>query len=120
MDYFYRAKAIKVIDGDTIDFSIDLGFKVFVKERIRLAGINTPETFGVLKESEEYKIGMKAKERVISLLFDENQNPIEIILETNKDKTEKYGRYIAWVHLNDGTILNELLVSEELAERVKY
>ena len=42
--YEYKAKLIRVVDGDTIDAEIDLGFKIFIKERIRFAGIDTPES----------------------------------------------------------------------------
>ena len=59
--YLYKATVTRVVDGDTVDLEIDLGMSVFAKQRIRLAGINTPETYGVKKDSEEYAAGIKAK-----------------------------------------------------------
>ena len=55
--YRYRAKLVRVVDGDTIDLDIDLGFYIRITERVRLEGVNTPEIFRVKKESEEYKRG---------------------------------------------------------------
>ena len=52
--YQYKAKVERIVDGDTIDVVIDLGFKITTNQRIRLAGINTPETYNVKKDSEEY------------------------------------------------------------------
>ncbi len=66
MTYEYKAKLIKVVDGDTLDVQIDLGFNIFQNIRVRLLGVNTPETYGVKKESIEYKKGMKAKQFVIN------------------------------------------------------
>ena len=60
--YEYKAKLVRVIDGDTIDCIIDLGFDVRLKERIRLKGIDTPETR--TRDLEEKKRGFAAKERV--------------------------------------------------------
>ena len=51
--YQYKAEVVRVVDGDTVDVLIDLGLNVFTKERIRLFGINTPETYGVKKGSAE-------------------------------------------------------------------
>ena len=60
--YEYKAKLLRVIDGDTIDCVIDLGFNVRLKERIRFKGIDTPETR--TRDLEEKKLGIAAKERV--------------------------------------------------------
>ena len=62
--YHYKAKAERVIDGDTLDVNIDLGFKITTVQRIRLARINTPETYNVKKDTEEYQKGMSAKQFV--------------------------------------------------------
>ena len=56
--YQYRAKLKRVVDGDTIDAIIDLGFKMTTEQRIRLKGINTPEIWRQKKDSQEYKRGM--------------------------------------------------------------
>ena len=67
--YYYKCKLIKVIDGDTIDVDIDLGFGVTLSnQRLRLYGINTPETR--TRDLEEKKRGLIAKERVQELCED--------------------------------------------------
>lgn len=111
--YTYKAKCISVIDGDTILADISLGFDVWVKQRIRLLGIDTPETYGVKKDSEEYAAGMLAKNRVIDLLLNK-----EMLIVTEKDKTEKYGRYLATVYV-DNLNVNETLIKEGLAKVYK-
>lgn len=106
--YTYKAKLIKVIDGDTIDAEIDLGFGVFLKQRIRLYGINTPETR--TKDLDEKELGLKAKDRLIELL------PNEFIVETILNKRGKYGRVLGNVMFEtlNGEIINvnKLLVEE--------
>ena len=104
----YKAKVLNVVDGDTIDVELDLGFDTYRNERIRLAHINTPEIR--TKDVEEKKIGMLAKTRVLGLILGKT-----VILQTIKDKTEKYGRYLGIVILEDGKVLNDLLVTEGLA-----
>ncbi len=64
--YNYNAKCIRVVDGDTIDAEIDLGFDVKVKKRIRLAGINAPESR--TRNKVEKKLGLAAKERLVEIL----------------------------------------------------
>lgn len=111
--YLYKATVVRVVDGDTVDLEIDLGMNVFVKERIRLARINTPETYGVKKDSEEYKAGMKAKKRLEELVLGK-----EIALETVKDKKGKYGRYLGELYTNDKDwiCINSLMIKEGLAK----
>lgn len=113
--YEYKATLIRVIDGDTVDLDVDVGFGIHFQERFRLAGINTPEIHGVKKESEEYKKGMVAKEVakefVLSFIGDK-----ELVIRTEKDEKGKYGRYIATILVGDNN-LNEILITEKLAER---
>lgn len=115
--YKYKAKLDRIVDGDTMDVIIDLGFKITTFQRIRLARINTPETYNVKKDSEEYKKGMEAKHYVEQRLAD---NANEMLLETEK-VTEKYGRYIGTIYLADKTIsLNDELVEMGFAKYVNY
>ena len=115
--YTYHATVDRVVDGDTMDLIIDLGFKITTNQRIRLRGINTPETYNVKKDSEEYKKGMVAKEYVLKRM-DENQN--QVIIETEKD-VGKYGRYIGIIRMEDSDqSLNDELVSKGLAVYAKY
>jgi micrococcal nuclease len=127
--YQYKAIVQKVVDGDTLEIAIDLGLSVWLHdEKIRLYGINTPEVFGVKKGSPEWELGNKASEFAKSVLKEKD----EIIIETIKDKKEKYGRYLALVYIvidpialsglteirTRGTYycLNDILVRKGLAE----
>lgn len=106
--YTYKAKLIKIIDGDTIDAEIDLGFGVFIKQRIRLYGINTPETRTT--DLEEKERGFAAKQRLTELLSQ------EFIVETLLNKRGKFGRVLGILHIEDEdgtrTNINETLVNE--------
>jgi len=108
-EYRYKAKIVRIVDGDTLDAIVDLGFSVFIKERLRIANIDAPETYGVKKESLEYKEGMVAKERLIELTEGK-----DVIVKTQKKG--KYGRYIAEIFLYDGRSVGEILLSEGLAK----
>tara|TARA_B100000287_G_C20578916_1_gene759557 strand:+ start:633 stop:1016 length:384 start_codon:yes stop_codon:yes gene_type:complete len=87
--YQYKAKLIRVVDGDTVDAMIDCGFSTFKKERIRLYGINTPETR--TRDKKEKEKGFAAKARLEELLGEGNN---EFIVETSIDKKGKYGRLL--------------------------
>lgn len=115
--YNYKATVERIVDGDTIDVVIDLGFKITTHQRIRLKDINTPETYNVKKDSEEYKKGLAAKEFVVKRI---EANGNEVTLDTDKD-TGKFGRYIATIILADSeTSLNDELVEKGFAKYVKY
>lgn len=116
--YFYKARCLNVVDGDTVDLEIDLGMKLFIRERVRLYGINSSEIFGVKVGSPEYEAGMKCKNRVNELLSNK-----AVWINTLKDKQEKYGRYLAIIFFidNDQYVnLNDLLVTEGLAVKASY
>ena len=66
----YKAKLIRVVDGDTLDAEIDLGFNVFIKERVRLYGIDTWESR--TRDLEEKKKGLAAKARLKELIYEKN------------------------------------------------
>jgi len=115
--YHYKAKVERVVDGDTFDIVIDLGFKITTNQRIRMAKINTPETFNVKKDSEEYQKGLASKQYMEHRLA---VNNYEIELETEKT-TEKYGRYLGIVRLADSEVtLNDELVIKGFAVYKKY
>ena len=87
--YEYRCIVVKIIDGDTVDVDIDLGFGVWMhKERIRLYGIDTPESR--TRDLEEKKYGLAAKKFLTGMLDDKGG----IILKTHKDATGKFGRIL--------------------------
>jgi micrococcal nuclease len=107
----YSAKVVKVVDGDTIDFEVDLGFGIKKVDRFRLSGINTPEMRGPEKEA-----GRAAKMFVIGML-----EGARITIFTKKDKQGKYGRYLAdvWI-VSLAESLNDLLVETGHAVEVNY
>ena len=82
--YQYKAKLIRVVDGDTVDAMIDCGFSTFKKERIRLYGIDTPECR--TRDKEEKARGLAAKARLEELIAEGNN---EFIIETSIDKKGK-------------------------------
>jgi micrococcal nuclease len=115
--YQYKATLERVVDGDTLDITIDLGFKITTHQRIRLAGIDTPEIFSVKKDTPEHRLGMEAKQFVENRLAANNN---KIIIETEK-YTGKYGRYIGTIILADSEItLNDELVEKGFAQKVTY
>lgn len=99
---------VKIVDGDTIDVDVDLGFHINVLTRFRLARINAPEIRG--KEREE---GLKSKEFLIELLWEK-----DVIIKSEKYKG-KWGRWIAEVEI-DGQNVSDLLVQRGLAKYVDY
>ena len=99
--YNYKVELIKVVDGDTVDLKVDLGFKLFMHERFRLTGINAPEMRGAEKEA-----GKAAKEFLIDLL--KNRNNKDIVIQT--EKQGKYGRWLAIIKVGDSTV-NHVMVA---------
>jgi micrococcal nuclease len=109
--YEYKVKVTDVIDGDTIDVVIDLGFDIFTNRRVRLAGIDTPESRTT--DLNEKKFGMEAKEYLKHLLG----NASNVVIKTlATDVNEKYGRVLGQVYIESSTMsVNDLLVSHGYA-----
>lgn len=110
--YQYKAKLVRVVDGDTVDAMIDCGFNTFKKERIRLYGIDTPECR--TRNKSEKKRGLAAKARLKELIK-EGKN--EFIVETTIDKKGKYGRLLGSLYKDQETAeslysYNDMLVEE--------
>lgn len=106
--YEYKATLNRIIDGDTIDVNVDLGFGIQIKQRVRLHGINTPEVRTL--NLEEKKKGLAAKDRLKELL------PKEFIIQTILNKRGKYGRVLGILWVNKENI-NEQMVTEGHAEK---
>jgi len=101
--YYYNCHLVKVIDGDTIDVDIDLGFEVVLsKQRVRLAGIDTPESR--TRNLAEKALGLKAKDRLIELCGEKLQ-----LLSLGSGK---YGRILGIPHTEEGQDICELLKKE--------
>ena len=104
---YYVKKVTKVVDGDTIDVEIDLGFDISFSSRVRLAGIDTPESRTTDKAEKE--LGLEVKKKLGELI----SNAKTVVIRTEKmDSSEKYGRILGWLYL-DGEALsvNEALVA---------
>lgn len=97
--YEYRVKTLTtVVDGDTIDVVIDLGFDVSFTSRVRLAGIDTPESR--TKDLKEKALGLESKEYLKKRL----ESAKNIIIKTEKvNSSEKYGRILAWIYVDGET-----------------
>ena len=114
-DFVYRARVVKVYDGDTVTVDIDVGFGVWLHgQRLRLFGIDTPELRG-----EEREAGLAARDWLL------RQIPLgsSVVIKTHRDAKGKYGRWLAELyHLRDDVMvnLNEALVSRGYARRAYY
>lgn len=110
--YEYHVKTItNVVDGDTIDVDIDLGFDISFSSRVRMAGIDTPESRTTNKA--EKVLGLEAKEYLKKKLKDAKS----IIIKTEKmDSSEKYGRILGWLYINDDKIsVNDHMINDGYA-----
>ena len=108
-------KINRVVDGDTIDVTIDLGFDLYKKERVRVAGVDTPEKR--TRDKEEKVLGIDAtnwlKERLEAAIKGDDELTIRTELVGG---VGKYGRLLGWLYIGDSeTSLNELMISEGYA-----
>jgi micrococcal nuclease len=107
----YKVKVIEVIDGDTIDVSIDLGFDIFTNKRIRLSGLDCPESRTT--DLHEKKLGTEAKEYLKHLIGNAGNITMKVV---PTDTFEKYGRVLGKVYIESSAIsVNELLISRGYA-----
>ena len=93
--YEYTARCVRVVDGDTYDFDVDLGFRIAHRIRVRLADRDTPELRS--KNPEEREHAKQAKAFVEKVLIGDEIEPPLVCIRTKKDRTGKYGRYLAEV-----------------------
>lgn len=101
--YIYNATILRVVDGDTVDAAVDLGFDIHMNMKLRLMGINAPE----LSTLE----GKNARDWLTTILAGENN---QITIRTEKDRTEKYGRYLATLLIGDVSI-NQMMIDDGYA-----
>lgn len=110
--YEYYVREVKnIVDGDTIDVVIDLGFNVLFEQRVRLAGIDTPESR--TSDKMEKALGLEAKE----YLKKQIKAAKNVVIRTEKmDSSEKYGRILGWVYLDgDSESLNNKMIIDGYA-----
>jgi micrococcal nuclease len=108
---YYVRKVENVVDGDTIDVLIDLGFDILFASRVRLAGIDTPESR--TSDKAEKVLGLEAKEYLKKQLKDAKS----VIIRTEKmDSSEKYGRILGWVYINgESESINNKMINDGYA-----
>ena len=109
--YNFRVTEInRVVDGDTIDVTIDLGFDLYKKERVRIAGIDTPEKR--TRDLEEKALGIDATNWMKEQLEDAINGESELTIRTElKGGMGKYGRLLGWLYVGDSDIsLNEAMI----------
>jgi micrococcal nuclease len=105
---YYVKKVTKVVDGDTIDVEIDLGFDISFSSRVRLAGIDTPESRTTDKM--EKSLGLEAKD----YLKKQIESAKTVVIKTEKmDSSEKYGRILGWLFLDGSEVsMNEKMIED--------
>jgi micrococcal nuclease len=108
---YYVRKVENVVDGDTIDVLIDLGFDILFQSRVRLAGIDTPESR--TKDLKEKALGLESKEYLKKALKDAKS----VVIKTEKmDSSEKYGRILGWLYVNGDTeSVNDKMINDGYA-----
>ena len=114
--YNFRVTKInKVLDGDTIDVTIDLGFDLYKKERVRIAGVDTPEKR--TRNLEEKALGLDATNWLKDKLTETIKGEDELTIRTElKGGVGKYGRLLGWLYVGEDTIsLNEAMITEGYA-----
>jgi micrococcal nuclease len=109
-EYFVK-NVTNVVDGDTIDVVIDLGFDIMFASRVRLAGIDTPESR--TKDKVEKALGLESKEYLKKHLKDAKS----VVIKTEKmNSSEKFGRILGWVYVNGDTeSLNDKMINDGYA-----
>ncbi len=110
--YEYYVREVKnVVDGDTIDVVIDLGFSILFESRVRLAGIDTPESRTTDKR--EKALGLESKK----YLAERINSAKNVVIKTEKlDSSEKYGRILGWIYLDgEGNSINHEMIEKGYA-----
>ena len=114
--YNFRVTKInRVVDGDTIDVTIDLGFDLHKKERVRVAGVDTPEKR--TRNLEEKALGIDATAWLKTKLEETIKGDEELLIRTElKGGVGKYGRLLGWLYVGDSDVsLNEQMITEGYA-----
>jgi micrococcal nuclease len=105
--FFYKARVLSVYDADTVTLLIDVGFNIFLKEKCRFMGVDTPEIR--TKNPKEKELGLEARDWVRELILKKD-------IEFKAHKEGKFGRYLIDIFLEDGKKLNDLLIEKGYAK----
>ena len=113
-NYVYRCIVSRVVDGDTVDVSVDLGFDTWIKDRVRLIGIDTPESR--TRNRKEKALGLAAKARlkeIIKSAYDipRKRGKKQVYLQTSKEGKGKFGRILGSILVN-GQNVNDILIQD--------
>lgn len=109
-EYFvYRAQLDRVVDGDTYDLLVDLGFRTYKEVRTRMWKVDTAEIYGVKRESEEYQRGQEHGEWVFDWFHDREEREWPFLVSTHED-VGVYGRWPALIRSWDGDRLRDDLI----------
>ena len=108
---YYVKKVSRIVDGDTIDVDIDIGFDISFSSRVRLAGIDSPESR--TKDKIEKALGLESKE-YLKKAIDESKT---VVIKTEKiNSSEKYGRILGWIFLDGSEVsINQKMINEGYA-----
>lgn len=110
--YEYKASVVEVTDGDTVVLDIDLGMRVVVRHRCRVLGVNTPELHS--KDADERRRAKAAKEFLEVMLLGDPSSvapPAPLIITTQRDKTEKFGRYLVQAVVDGKTLAEHIIAA---------
>jgi len=116
VDYFYKVKSVvKVVDGDTVDLEVDLGFGVVITHRFRLVNFDAPEIYRP-KDEQEKLLGLRCKDYLNGYLLAHIRN-----LYVKSYKSDVYGRYLAEIFYkdSDGNITNVNTMMNEFLNKIK-
>lgn len=108
--YEYRSTIVKIVDGDTVDVDIDLGFGTWLhNERVRIMGIDTPESR--TSDKTEKVFGLAAKQRLTELL---GPNPVlrTMVSKKGEDMKGKFGRILGDFKTKDGQMITDIMIAE--------
>ncbi len=118
-DFEYYGRIVHIVDGDTVDVEVDLGFSITTKQRCRLFGINAPETRG-----DERHLGLRATDHLELLLAETADEKSRHCIRTRKDRKGKYGRYLVEIvgmnEAGDFVNVNDQMVRDGHASEVEY
>jgi micrococcal nuclease len=111
--YQYKAKVARVVDPDTYDLQIDLGFNIFINHRVRMLGLDAPETKHI-RGADDAEV---AKGKEIKAIMTEMLEGKDVVVNTVKDSSDKYGRYLVNLFIMNADGKTEVWVNQYMREQ---